>query len=235
MSMKSSDDIGNQTCDLLACGAVPQPPTAPPRAPSAFIIPKESHVTFPVHEHNTLNTPTFLPPCQEAVSRKFSISLCFYRTTWHHHSRVQHLPLMRNTQTSSKCHATRMFQLKGSILLTQFVPNVTMKIYYEQRASNITSDSSTMSKIPLLNQQTALWAKFLWYTGKQLYFEQSSSAKPADRSMSKIPLIYQQTALLWAKFLLNQQTALWTEFLWYTSRQLYDQNSSDIPADSSMS
>ena len=117
---------------------------------------------------------------------------------------------MRNTQISSKCHSTRMFQLEGSTSLTQFVPNVTMKIfYYEQTASNITLDSSTMSK-------------FLWYTSRELYFEQNSSAKPADSSTSKIPLINQQTALLWAKF------------LWYTSRQFYyEQNSSDKPADSS--
>jgi len=142
---------------------------------------------------------------------------------------------------------------------------------------DIPADSSTLSKIPLLNQQTALWAKFLWYTSRQLYFEQNSSAKPADSSMSKIPdipadsstlskipLLNQQTALLWAKFpwytsrqlyfeqnssakpadsstlnkipLLNQQTALWAKFLWYTSRQLYfEQNSSAKPADSSMS
>jgi len=33
MSMKKSNDsIGNQTCDLPACSAVPQP-TAPPHAP----------------------------------------------------------------------------------------------------------------------------------------------------------------------------------------------------------
>jgi len=37
MSMKnSSDTIGNQTCDLPACSAVPQP-TALPGAPYAYI------------------------------------------------------------------------------------------------------------------------------------------------------------------------------------------------------
>ena len=36
MSMKNSNDtIGNQTRDLRACSAVPQP-TGPPRTPSAF-------------------------------------------------------------------------------------------------------------------------------------------------------------------------------------------------------
>jgi len=64
---------------------------------------------------------------------------------------------MSNTEISSKCHAARMSQLKGSMLLTQFVPNITMKIfYYEQTASNITLDTSTVSKIPLIYQQTAL-------------------------------------------------------------------------------
>jgi hypothetical protein len=80
------------------------------------------------------------------------------------------------------CHATGMFQLKGSILLTQDVPNVTMKIYYEQKVSNITLDSTTMSK-------------FLSHTSRQFY-EQNSSDIPANSStLSKIPLIYQQTAL----------------------------------------
>jgi hypothetical protein len=47
--------------------------------------------------------------------------------------------------------------------------------YYKQSASDITVDSSTMSKIPDI---------------------------PEDRSTrSKIPLIYQHTALLGAKFL----------------------------------
>jgi len=56
-----------------------------------------------------------------------------------------------------KVHPTRMFQTQGSTSLTQFVPNVTMKIFYhEQTVSSITLDSSTLSKIPLLNQQTAL-------------------------------------------------------------------------------
>jgi len=37
MSMKKSNDtIGNRTCDLPACSAVPQP-TAPPRAPQNII------------------------------------------------------------------------------------------------------------------------------------------------------------------------------------------------------
>ena len=37
MSMKKSNDIiGNRTCDLRACSAVPQP-TAPPRAPGSYV------------------------------------------------------------------------------------------------------------------------------------------------------------------------------------------------------
>ena len=32
--------------------------TAPLRAPSAFSNPEESHVTFPVHKHTTMSTPT---------------------------------------------------------------------------------------------------------------------------------------------------------------------------------
>ena len=37
MSMKNSNDtIGNRTCDLTACSAVPQP-TAPPRAPQGML------------------------------------------------------------------------------------------------------------------------------------------------------------------------------------------------------
>jgi hypothetical protein len=37
MSMKKfNDTIGNQTCDLPVCSAVPQP-TAPPRAPTVFL------------------------------------------------------------------------------------------------------------------------------------------------------------------------------------------------------
>jgi hypothetical protein len=38
MSMKkSSDTIGNRTCDFSACSAVPQP-TAPPRAPHESLL-----------------------------------------------------------------------------------------------------------------------------------------------------------------------------------------------------
>jgi hypothetical protein len=57
MSMKNSDDtIRNQTHNLPARSAVPQP-TAPPCAPSAFSIPEESNITFPIHKHTTMNTP----------------------------------------------------------------------------------------------------------------------------------------------------------------------------------
>ena len=48
MSMKNSNDtIGNQTCDLPACSAVPQP-TAPPRVPKCIYM----KLKYNVIKHN---------------------------------------------------------------------------------------------------------------------------------------------------------------------------------------
>jgi hypothetical protein len=238
MSMKnSSDSIGNRTRDLPVCSAEPQP-TAPPRAPSAFSISKESQVTFPVQEHTTVNTP---PSSLHVRKLSATRSQSVYVSTAAHGIITEDCninPLraihryrqsaMQQGRFNSKVQYYQPSLYQSSpwkySTMSKFLWYTSRQLYFEQNSSDIPAEYSTLSKIPLIYQQTALlWAKFLWYTSRQIYFEQNSSDIPADSStLSKIPLINQQTALLWA------------QFLWHTSRQFYfEQNSSAKPADSS--
>jgi hypothetical protein len=66
----SNDTIGNRTCDLLACSAVPQP-TAPPRAPSTVVIQEIN--TGPSPHRPLGNSRTFRKMCSVLASEYLTI------------------------------------------------------------------------------------------------------------------------------------------------------------------
>ena len=161
MSKKNSNNtIGNWTRDLPACTTVPQ--ATAPCAQLSLSIPKESHVTLPVHEHTTINTPPSLVHVRKlSATRSQSVSMYLpYHMTSH---KIATLTLYEQYRdiikvSCSKDVSTQRFNIINPVCTKHHHENLLLwadsiqynfrHLYCEQNSSDIPADSSTLSRRP---------------------------------------------------------------------------------------
>jgi len=104
----SSDTVGNRTRNLLACSAVSQP-TAPPCAPSRYLIQYLIHpISTPPNKtmHYTTQYFNFGDPskCSSVSCGRYSVQMCYSVTCLHDHSHRSFASSLKITRRKRNCH-----------------------------------------------------------------------------------------------------------------------------------